>query len=81
MLIYSFVPIFKVLQLFNIRKEKPITCMVKMIDDMVGTCLYVQIIIVSSFKNANIQVNQLHLAYAYAKLELPPPSKSWPLEQ
>lgn len=55
--------------------------MVEMIDDMVGTCQYVQIIIVSSFKNANIQVNQLHLAYTYAKLELPPPSKSWPLEQ
>lgn len=81
MLIYSFVPIVKVLQLFNIRKEKPIPCMVEMIGDMVGTCLYVQIIIVSSFKNANIQVNQLHLAYASAKLELPPPSKSWPLEQ
>lgn len=81
MLIYSFVPIFKVLQLFNIRKEKPITCMVEMIDDMVGTYQYAQIIIVSSFKNANIQVNQLHLAYAYTKLELPPPSKSWPLEQ
>lgn len=55
--------------------------MVEMIDDMVGTCQYAQIIIVSSFKNANIQVNQLHLAYAYTKLELPPPSKSWPLEQ
>lgn len=55
--------------------------MVEMIADMVGTCQYVQIIIVSSFKNANIQVNQLHLAYAYTKLELPPPSNSWPLEQ